>query len=299
MNSEKIITSIDIGTSKISILVCEVISANNIQVLGMGTSILRGVKKGIIKDRSLFYNAMQNALKRAQVSADITIKNVVVNVPCGNTRFTIQTGILQNNTDRTLTSKDKEATMKKAIHCINKKDQSVLHVFPLNYRLDGQSTEIIENQKFNAVEIDTGVILCDTKNLNTIVSCFKQLDLKIKGIISDFLSLGAILLPESKAPHLIIDFGAQTTNVSIYKTNQLLFAQTIQIGSEQITEDLSICLKCSHAEAERIKVLHGQLQKSEVDLSKTIKIQCYDGQKTIKLSLVTSVIESRMNQLIN
>ena len=160
MNSEKIITSIDIGTSKISILVCEVISANNIQVLGMGTSILRGVKKGIIKDRSLFYNAMQNALKRAQVSADITIKNVVVNVPCGNTRFTIQAGILQNNTDRTLTSKDK-ATMKKAIHCINKKDQSVLHVFPLNYRLDGQSKSL-KIKSLMQLKL-MRVILCDTK----------------------------------------------------------------------------------------------------------------------------------------
>ena len=68
MNPEKIITGIDIGTSKVSVLVCNVKAADDIHILGFGTSISRG-PKGRIKDKSLFTNAIQNALKRAQASS--------------------------------------------------------------------------------------------------------------------------------------------------------------------------------------------------------------------------------------
>ena len=65
--------------------------------------------------------------------------------------------------------------------------------------------------------------------------------------------------------HLLIDIGAQMTTFSVVSMGQLKFAHTIQIGSEQITQDLSICLKCSLSEAERIKVLYGQLQSFKMN----------------------------------
>ena len=298
MNPEKIITGIDIGTSKVSVLVCSVKSADDIQILGFGTSILKGVQKGRIKDKNMFANALQNALKRAQAAADVTIDRVLVNVPNGNNRFCIQTGIIQNESGRSASIKDKESAMKKSTSCIRKQDQSILHLLPLNQRIDGQSVPQINSQKFNHLEIDTGIILCDSVNLDLIIKTIKNLGLKINGIISDYLSLGAVLLPaKNQMQYLVIDIGAQLTSITIYKANQLIYANTIQIGSEHITNDLAICLKCTPSEAERIKILHGQLKKSQMELSKDIIIQCFDGQKTVKLSLVTSIIESRINQL--
>ena len=55
MNKSKVIAGIDIGTSKISVIVCRLKSTDDIEVLGMGTSILKGVQKGIIVDKSFVY----------------------------------------------------------------------------------------------------------------------------------------------------------------------------------------------------------------------------------------------------
>ena len=189
--------------------------------------------------------------------------------------------------------------MKKSISCVKKDGQSVLHLFPLSQRVDGQTMASLTNHKFTNIEVDTGIILCDSVNLDLIIATVKNLGLRVNGIISDYLSLGAVLLPskQQQEQHLIIDIGAQLTSLMVYKANQLVYANTVQIGSEQITDDLAICLKCSHSEAERIKILHGQLQKYQVELSKDILIQCFDGEKMVKLSLVTSIIESRVNQL--
>ncbi|MEK9726874.1 MAG: cell division protein FtsA, partial [Candidatus Margulisiibacteriota bacterium] len=60
MSKPNIIAGIDIGTSKISVIVCALKSSDDIEILGMGTSILKGVQKGIIVDKSLFTNALQN-----------------------------------------------------------------------------------------------------------------------------------------------------------------------------------------------------------------------------------------------
>jgi cell division protein FtsA len=296
MSKSKIITGIDIGTSKISVIVCSV-SGKDINVLGFGTSIFKGVQKGIIKDRILFSNALQNAIKRAQVAANEPIEDVFVNIPNGNSRFSIQTGIVQNNENQMVSSK--ENAMKKSAYCIDKKDCSILHLIPINKRGDGKQVALDESRKFNSVEIDTGIILCDTGNLKRVISTIKGLNINIKGILSDFLSAGAILIPqESSQSYLIIDIGAQVTLLSIFKNNKLKFAQAIQIGSEQITQDLSICLKCSVSEAERVKILYGQLQRFKENISEYICVQCHDGQKNIKVSLIISIIESRVNQLI-
>jgi len=299
MKQSKIITGIDIGTSKISVVIAEVKSPNNIEILGLGTSVLKSVKKGLIRDESLFVNALQNAIKRAQASSDHIISDVFVNVPNGNKRFTIQTGIVQRQTDQQVLSKsDRELAMKKSVNCVEKKNQSILHLLPINQRIDGKSSDTYKAKEFDQMELDTGIVLCDSANLKIIYSNLKKLGFKIKGVISDYLSLGAVLLPNnSKGTHLLIDIGAQVTSFCVYSMGQIQFAHTIQIGSEQITHDLSVCLKCSLSEAERIKVLYGQIEKLQNELSKNVIIHCHDGQKTIKLSLITSIIESRVNQL--
>ncbi len=299
MSKSKIITGIDIGTSKISVIVCQLKSSEDIEVLGMGTSVLKGVQKGVIRDESLFVNALQNCIKRAQASSDQVIEDVFVNVPNGNTRFTVQTGIIQSNSGGQLATKqDRELAMKKSVHCVDKKNQSVLHLLPISQRIDGQRSETFKAKAFNQMEVDTGIVLCDSGNLKLVFSNLKKLGLKVKGVISDYLSMSAILIPQgSGASHLLIDFGAQVTTFCIYSMGQLRFAHSIQIGSEQITQDLSVCLKCSLSEAERIKILYGQLQKFQNELSKHITIQCHNGQQNVKVSLITSIIESRVNQL--
>ena len=96
---------------------------------------------------------------------------------------------------------------------------------------------------------------------------------------------------------LFIDIGSQTTSFCLFVNNQLHFAHSILIGSDQVTHDLSVCLKCSKSEAERIKVLHGQLNKLQTELSNSITIQTHNGPQIVKISLITSIIESRVNQL--
>ena len=148
------------------------------------------------------------------------------------------------------------------------------------------------------MEVDTGIILADANNLNIIFSTLRKMGLKIKGVISDYLAMSTYAGDEkTQQTQLIIDLGAQTTSFCILYNGQIMYAHTILIGSDQITHDLSVCLKCSYSEAERIKILHGQLDKLQTELSKSIVIQTHNGPQNIKLSLITSIIESRVNQL--
>ena len=297
MSNAKVITGIDIGTSKISVVVCQMKSTEDIEILGMGTSVLKGIQKGVIIDQALFSNALQNCLKRAQAASDQLIEDVFINVPCGNSRYTIQTGIIQNESQKSNAKVKTEAAMKKAVHCIDKKNQSILHLFPINQRLDGQNNFKSENN-FHNLEVDTGIVLCDSENLNIIFSLIRKMGLKTKGVISDYLSMAApYLFKDKNKSQLFIDIGAQTTSFCLFVNNQLRYGHTILIGSEQITHDLSVCLKCSISEAERIKVLHGQLNKLDTELSNSITIQTHNGPQVVKISLITSIIESRVNQL--
>jgi cell division protein FtsA len=292
---KQIITGIDIGTSKISAVVCHLKSTDEIEVLGVGTSIFKGCINGIISDESLFINAFQNCLKRAQASSNQVITDIFVNIPQGNAAFSIQTGIIQTQFDEKMISKkDRELAMKKSVQCVDKHQQSVLHLIPIEQRIDGKNTHQIAAKSYTQMEIDTGIILCDNMNLKIIFSNIKKCELNLKGIISDYLSMGAVLTPKSW--HLFIDIGSQVTSFCIYNQHQLKYAQTIPIGSDHITQDLSLYLKCSNCEAERIKILHGQLNPTD-DLTQDVPIQTHSGLQIMRRSYINSIIESRFNQL--
>ena len=120
-----------------------------------------------------------------------------------------------------------------------------MHMFPITQRMDGRSDET-SSAYFN-MEVDTGIILGDTHNLSVVYSTLRKMGLTIKGLISDYLAMSTFSSSDSdKTPHLLIDFGAQTTSVCVLIGTQIVFAQTILIGSEHITHDLSVCLKNVH-----------------------------------------------------
>ena len=292
MTQKNILAGIDIGTSKISVLICSVRSENDIQMLGMGTSILKGVQNGMIVDVSLFKNALQNAIKRAQANSDQVIERVLVNIPTGNSRYMVQTGITQVSNRQFNRKKDCELAMQKAVDCIDKKDQSVMHMFPIQQWVDQEGQSPYTN-----IQVDAGIILGDTQHLNIVFSTIKKMNLKIGGVIHDYLALTSFSRVNEDEGQLMIDFGAQVTSFCIVKKGQLQHAKTISIGSEQITKDISACLKCTISEAERLKVLYGSLDKDNPVQQTEITIQSHQGPRNIKQSILTGIIESRMSQL--
>ena len=108
--------------------------------------------------------------------------------------------------------------------------------------------------------------------------------------------MGAILNTASKESHLLIDIGSQVTSFCVYSMGQLKFAHTIQIGSEQIARSIGMPQMFDIRSGE-VKILHGQLDKLNEQMSTEVSIQCHSGLKHVKLSLITSIIESRVNQL--
>jgi cell division protein FtsA len=297
MGSLSTIAGIDIGTSKISMVVCSLASPNKMAVLATSTSVLKGVQKGKITEPVRFVDALQNCLRRAQAMTSEVIRDVCINIPNAHARYVIQTGIVQSQSEGRSYQQDCERAMRKAVECLDKKHQSVLHLFPINQRMDGGQKNA---DTYYNIEVDTGIIFGDTHNLDIVLSSVKALGLTIKGVISDYLAMSTFGDTDTlRRPQLIIDIGCQITSFCVVLNGQLTLAKTYMNGAQHITLAIADEFNCSYSEAERLKVLHGALRLPNVPIPSSIQVQTHLGPQLIERSRIRAVIESQVGQLFN
>ncbi|MGA0241781.1 MAG: cell division FtsA domain-containing protein, partial [Candidatus Marinamargulisbacteria bacterium] len=274
---------------------CSLTSSNKMTVLATSTSVLKGVRMGRITDPVRFVDALQNCLRRAQAMTSEVIQDICINIPNAHARYVIQTGIVQSQFEGRSYQQDCERAMRKAVECIDKKHQSVLHLFPINQRMDGEQKN---TDTYYNIEVDTGIVFGDTHNLDIVLSSVKALGLTIKGVISDYLAMSTFGDTDTMSrPQLIIDIGRQITSFCVVLNGQLTLAKTHMKGAEHITLAIADEFSCSYSEAERLKVLHGTLSIPNAPISSSIQVQTNLGPQLIEASLLRAVIESQVAQL--
>jgi cell division protein FtsA len=295
MSNRSTIAGIDIGSSKISVVVCEYRGGNKMVMRGKGTAIVKGVVGGIIQHPEQFEISLQDAISRASADSNCRISDVVVNIPTGNSDFSIQSGIVRFETIGAMTQKAAtEQAMKKAAECVERKNRSLMHLFPLRQMLD--NTSGITHSP-GTLTVDAGIIMGDAQNLAYVGSAIKKMRCTVRGVIHDYLAMTAIYPEPIEAPHVIIDMGSQTTSWCICANRLVQWAHTEPMGSDHITSDLAKALSCALSEAERVKVLHGTL--ATVDGAATIDIHGPEGVRRVSAQIVQQVIRKRVSQIVD
>lgn len=288
---DPIITSIDIGTSKISMVTGRLNATNTIDILGKSTVILNGMTQGQIDDPDVFFDAFQNGLNRLQAVTSLPVTDVLINIPNYQSKLVVQTGIADRPTTESMAACCNRA-MRRATQCVDQHHHSILHIYPIRHRIHHP----LSNENGH-VEVDTGIVLCDRINLTIILNTVHSLKLRIRGIINDYLTMPT-LIPHpvsTTAPFMMVDIGAQLTSYCVIDDRCVIAAKTIPFGSQAITLNLAKQLHCSYSEAERVKVLHGSLMPHDTPL---IPVHCNDGPHYYPLSHVSSIIEQWGNHIM-
>ena len=78
--SKHLIVGLDIGTSKIAVVVAEIKPDVGFEIIGMGSHPSRGLKKGVVVNIEATVNAIQRALEEAELMADCKIREVYTGI---------------------------------------------------------------------------------------------------------------------------------------------------------------------------------------------------------------------------
>ncbi len=257
--NKKIITGIDIGTHTTKVVVSEITENDSVKILGIGTSTTSGLHNGYIVNLK---DAVQSVIK--------ALDNVVKNARIRPTQAYLSIGGISvagiiargsayiRHSDAIITEKDFEDALRDASEkaedtLINKK---ILHDIPLKTKIDNELA-LADPIGMRGSKLENTVMLIHAleKHIDDFISAVEDAGVEVIDVTAGSLAAGFASLsnPQRMQGCILLDIGAESTDVLIYENNTPIALNVLPIGSNTITNDIAINLKISTHEAEKIK----------------------------------------------
>lgn len=304
MNLSNIVASLDIGSSKISAIVAEV-NKGQFSVLGVGTSESNGVKKGVIVDIDSTVNAIRNAIKQAENMSNKEIKSVYTNVYGGFTTLYNNRGVIAISGDKKEIVSDDVKRVVEAAKIIDlPPDKEIIDIIPEQFIVDGsEGVRDPKGMSGTRLEVDAKIVTASSTYIQNITNTINKAGYEIDGIVLQPIAESDIILDhdEKNLGVALIDVGAETTDISIFNNGHLMYSNIIPVGGNNITNDISIICKIPYENAEKIKKQYAVASEKLIKNDETIQIKKVNGkgEKEIKLSEISKIMDDRIYELLN
>jgi cell division protein FtsA len=302
MINEDYVLGLDIGNSKICAAICCLKSAGEVFLKGVGTSIPVGLDKGKIVNGDELYLSIERAINRAQQNNFFKPKSVLFNAPLNNMQFKYNSGFFVSKEESgQISSGDKQESIRRSLNILKSMDQKVLHAMPIRFKVDGQQVKNPISVFGSKIEVDTHIVLGCSLSVGLLTKVIKDLNLHISGIVYDALASAQVFLSgeEKQEGVVLFDMGAQYTKISIFKNNMLVSSMLIPVAGLLITADIAYCLKVTIPEAERLKILYGDINLKNMIKDEKITVSTKEkGRTEISRLLLCRIIEARVQELM-
>lgn len=300
--NEKIIVGLDIGTTKICAIVGEMLE-DEINVIGVGSHPSTGLRKGSVVNIELTVDSIKKAVEEAELMAGCDISSVYVGIAGNHIEGLNSHGIIAIK-GREITKMDVDRVIDAAKAVAIPTDREILHVIPQEFIVDDM--ESIQNPVgMTAIRLEAKIhiITGAVSSVRNIVKCCNKADLEVCDIALESLASGeAVLTNEEKELGCVIaDLGGGTTDLALFKDNNLKFIYELTLGGNNLTNDISIGLRTPLPEAEKIKIEHGTCIPENVRKSTTIEVPAVGGRAPKKLSkgILAEILEPRVEEIFS
>ncbi|MCD8492999.1 MAG: cell division protein FtsA [Geovibrio sp.] len=296
-----IYVGLDLGTTKVCIVVARKNADRSIDILGIGSVPSKGVRKGVVVNIEETVACIQKAKEEAERMSGVEIKSVTAGLASGH--------IKSFNTRGTIAVKSKEVTQQDVDRVIESASaynmqlgEEILDVIPQQYILDGQ-TEIKYPVGMSGVrlEVDVHIVTGQVSSATNIVKCCEKAGLVVDDIILEqFASAKAVLNEdEMEIGVCLIDGGGGTCDMAVYKQGAVYHTAILQIGGNHFTKDLSIGLSTPESEAERLKIKHGCVWMPLVSDDEMVNVTTVGGRPPRKISkpVLTQILQARGEEI--
>jgi len=281
LNDKKIAVGIDIGSSKIcGVVLTEGNKIGTYYVTAMAIEKNEGTNRGEISNIEETKTAISKIIADLEETLGGTkINEVVLGISGKNIEITQEnSNIVISSPDQIITKDDISKINMSIKRSKVSKEKTIIHIIPHQYYKDSNAKDIIANpigHYANKLDTNVHILTAQNSSLKIINLCLEKNDLILSDLVYQPLASSIALLGEEELDVgiCIIDIGSETTSISIFADGSLMFATTIPLGGNDITDDIKKMLKTTRNEAERIKIDYGFAKKEEILQNEIIQIK--------------------------
>ena len=298
-----IIVGIDIGSSKVSLVVGKVNNFNQIELIHTSDQKCEGIKKSKIINEDEIARAIIGTIEETQKEADIRINSAYLTIPGKHIT------IVQNSVKKEIKDKYAGVSVKDVSQALMQvKDidipdgKNIIDIVTDKFILeDGRKVDDPVGNLVSSFTINAQIVLGDRDYIKHLSSICKKAGIDIDGIIPITLAERNLILDNNELNDnvMIIDIGAGNTEIGVFEGGTFVYTNTIPLGGDTITRDIQIVLNISMEEAEKLKRQYGLAMKSYIDNDNEIVLNtCEDTKnKVIKSSELIEIIEARIEEI--
>ncbi|GAB6097266.1 cell division protein FtsA [Desulfatiferula olefinivorans] len=297
---EDIIVGLDIGTTKICAVVGER-SGGKINIIGTGTHPSIGMKKGVVIDIESTVDSIKKAIEEAELMAGCEISTVYAGIAGGHITGFNSHGIIAIK-GREVTQADVDRVIEAARAVAIPMDREVIHVLPQEFIVDDQRG--IQNPVGMAgvrLEANIHIVTGAVASAHNIIKCANRAGLDVADVVLESLASGeAVLTAEEKElGTALIDIGGGTTDLAIFAGNNIRHTFVLGIGGHQLTNDVSVGLRATKLDAEKIKIKYGSCLSEGISANETIEIPGMGGRepRTLPRQVLGEILEPRVEEI--
>ncbi len=254
---KSLIVGLDIGTSKVVALVGEYSAHDPLEIIGIGSHVSTGLKRGVVVDIESTVHAIQRAIEEAEVMAGCEIRSVYASISGSHTQCRNSPGIVPIR-DGEVTLADMERVLEAAKAVAVPSDQKILHAIPQEYIVDNSQEGIRHPVGMSGVrlEVRAHLVVGAQSAAQNITKCVQRCGLQVDDLVlSGLASSKAVLTDDEKELGVaLVDVGAGTTDITVYAQGAIRHTASLPIAGDQVTNDIAHLLRTPTAHAEEIKV---------------------------------------------
>lgn len=296
------IIGIDVGSSKVSAIAGKFDKSGNLQIIGSAAEACSGVKKGIIVDIDNTSESIKKCIKHMESMLDCQVNEAYIAFPGAISELVPSKGIVAiSSEDKEIKENDISRVKRSAKIITIPSNMEIVGIIPNQYIIDG--TDSIKDPVGMSglrLELDAQLVTAQSTLVNNLMKSLNNAGLSVKGIVFQPIAESKAVLKkeELEVGTALVDVGAETSNISIFKDGDIIFNDHINLGGNIITNDIAVCLKISNFLAENLKVKYG-MKGHDANNNSAIKVKSeFNNEIDIDLDILRQIIEARIEEIL-
>jgi len=298
---KNLIVGLDVGTSKVVVLVGEVGSEGHVEVIGIGSHPSHGLKRGVVVNIEATVQSIQRAVEEAELMAGCEIHSAYTGIAGSHIRSLNSHGMVAIR-DKEVLPADIDRVIDAAKAVAIPADQRILHILPQEFAIDNQEG-IREPVGMSGVRLEAKVHIVTgaVSAAQNIVKCVQRCGLQVEDIILEQLASSHSVLTddEKELGVCLIDIGGGTTDIAVFTAGAIRHTAVIPIAGDQVTNDIAVALRTPTKHAEEIKIKFASAQPDNIDPSAMIDVPSAAKRSPRQLSrrTLSEVVHARYEEL--
>ncbi|HEY7790887.1 MAG TPA: cell division protein FtsA [Vicinamibacterales bacterium] len=302
---ERYLVGLDVGTSKVTAVVGEILDGEGVDIVGLGVAESRGVRRGIVVNPEAAVDSIKKAIEEAELMAGIEIDSVHLGVAGAHIKGFNSRGVVAvAGKNREISREDVKRAIDAAKAVSLPSGREILHVLPQDFVVDEQDGIGAPVGMMGArLEVNVHIVTSSISSTQNIVACVNRAGVNVTETVTEQLAASEAVLTEDEKELgvALVDIGGGTTDIAIFEHGSLWHTAVVGVGGDHFTNDIAVGLRTPIPDAEKIKRKNGCALSAMVDEDETIEVASVGGRRPRMMArrILSEILQPRAEEIFH